>query len=358
MTTAIIEYSRTEAALAELRERHSVVIQNDPTTTKGLTALKEFRATVRGLRTSLEAERKRIKEPALERCRLIDSEAKRITAALLEVEEPTDDIIKREEARKAAIKAEQERIERERVAAIQQNVLALTQWPQRAVGKSAAEMKDMLAELTGFMPSEEVFAEFTEQAEAVIRQSIQTLADMVERAVAQEEARRAAEEEAARMKAERDRVAAELAEQRRQQEAERQAMAAEMAKLEAARAVLAKERAQAEEAERMRLQAIEEAAQKEAEVVKPVEPPAPAAAALSQPVQPSLVETSAENAADAEMAPGGVIVIPPVALDVDAITWAINKLMEKRVHLESTEATKMIDRLAYMVTPDWPESER
>lgn len=343
MTTEIIEYSRTEAALAELRERHAIVITNDPATTKGMAALKEFRATVRGLRTSLEAERKRIKEPALERCRLIDSEAKRITAELLKVEEPTDEIIKAEEARKAAIKAEQERIERERVAGIQQKIYELANWPQRAIGKTAAEMKDMLAELSGFVPTADVYAEFIEQAEAAVRAAIEKLADMTQAAVEQEEAKRAAAEEAARLKAERDRVAAELAEQRRIQAAERAAHDAEMAKLAAERKALEDQRAAAEAAERNRLQDIADAER------------------LAKVVAPKVIYESVADAELSEASMGPAAIIPMrkrPEIDAKAITWAISKLMERRVHLESVEATKMIDRLAYMVTPDWQEAAR
>ena len=73
----IVEYSSTAAALAELRSRYAAPF--DVATAKGMALAKEARAEVRGYRTALETLRKEIKAPALERCRLIDDEAKRIT---------------------------------------------------------------------------------------------------------------------------------------------------------------------------------------------------------------------------------------------------------------------------------------
>lgn len=93
----ITEYNQTAAALTELRSRY--VRTYDVTTTAGMAEAKEARATVRGYRVALEKTRVEIKAPALERTRLIDAEAKRITAELLAIEEPIDAAIKAEERR-------------------------------------------------------------------------------------------------------------------------------------------------------------------------------------------------------------------------------------------------------------------
>ena len=110
-TTQVAEYSQTAAALAEMREQlagHTF----DCTTTAGDQEARQSRLTLVRLRTSLEAKRKELKAPLLERTRLIDDEAKRITGELLELEQPIDALIKAEEQRKAEAKTEAERIER------------------------------------------------------------------------------------------------------------------------------------------------------------------------------------------------------------------------------------------------------
>jgi hypothetical protein len=120
METQIQEYNQTAAALADLASRFKGVIY-DVTKPADMDAARKARAEIRTYRTGLEAKRVEIKSPALERCRLIDAEAKRITAALVELEDPIDAQIKAEENRKeaekqAAIRAEQARIEAEQRA--------------------------------------------------------------------------------------------------------------------------------------------------------------------------------------------------------------------------------------------------
>lgn len=104
----IVEYSQTEAALVELREKYARSYEVH--TTEGMKEANEARLTVKRYRTSLEAKRKELKEPALRRCQEIDSEAKRITAELLKIEEPIDAAIKAEERREhdEKVKAERE----------------------------------------------------------------------------------------------------------------------------------------------------------------------------------------------------------------------------------------------------------
>src|ERR1700735_1712669 len=95
----IVEYSETQAALAVLAERYHGVTY-DVTQPKEMQQAKEARAELRGLRGALDKKRQLIKAPALERCRLIDAEAKRITEALSALEDPIDGQIKAEERRK------------------------------------------------------------------------------------------------------------------------------------------------------------------------------------------------------------------------------------------------------------------
>ena len=96
MKTQIVEYSVTAAALADLSDIYHGVVY-DVTTLKGMQDAKEGRAELRTYRTDLEKMRVAIKSPALERCRLIDAEAKDITAKLLALESPIDAQIKLEE---------------------------------------------------------------------------------------------------------------------------------------------------------------------------------------------------------------------------------------------------------------------
>lgn len=232
MSTEIQEYSQTEAALADLRSRYDGVVF-EVATTKGMDAAKKARAEVRGYRTSLEALRKELKAPALERCRLIDEEAKRITAELLSLENPIDKVIKAEEERKEAEKAEKERIERERVADIRSRIAAFAEFVFEAVGKSSTHIKDEIDFLQRTEPTLDDFAEFTGEALQARNDAIQKLEAMLGAAKMQElEAARLEEERKALAEA-KAKAEAEAAEQRR---IEAEKLAAERAELERLRA--------------------------------------------------------------------------------------------------------------------------
>jgi hypothetical protein len=254
--TSIAEYSETAAALAMLRENYAGVIY-DVTQSKEMKAAKEARAELRGLRTSLEKKRVEIKAPALERCRLIDSEAKRITAELVALEEPIDVQIKAEEARAEAEKLAKLEAERLRVAALQSRIDAIRNVATNMVGKPSVIIAGQLSLLEAETLDEAKFAELYAVARDALDASIARVRQLHTDQVAHEAEQKkiaAEREELARMRAENERLqreaeeraAADRAEQDRLAQAERDRVAAE-------------ERAQraAEQAEQDRLAAIE-----------------------------------------------------------------------------------------------------
>lgn len=270
MTTAIAEYSATDSALAELRTKYATVVY-DVTTSKGMEQAKKARAELRDYRVTLEKTRVEIKAPALERCRQIDSEAKRITAELEALELPIDEQIKAEEQRKLRAKEEAERQERARQEALQKWFADVRGLPLRAVNASAEAIRGMISEAeateTSNVPDDHQAA-----AKFEIRNAVAGLkAALDARLAADEEAERIKAEraelerlraEAAAVQAEKDRLAAEerarVAEEGRRKEAqaraereaieraEREAREAEQARIDAERA----EQRRKEDAER------------------------------------------------------------------------------------------------------------
>ncbi len=114
--TSVVEYSKTAAALVELRERFEGAIY-DVSTKVGKQDATSARAELRTYRTDLEKLRVKIKSPALAHIQLIDSEARRITALLRELETPIDDQLKAEARREAEELQEKIDAEKARVAA-------------------------------------------------------------------------------------------------------------------------------------------------------------------------------------------------------------------------------------------------
>ena len=225
VVTEIAEYSQTAAALSDLRHRFLGVAFN-VSTTKGMDEAKKARQEVKGYRTALENKRKKIKAPALERCRLIDDEAKTITAALLELEEPIDQQIKAEEARKEAEKAAKAEADRLRIARHQAVIQYLRGIPADVATASPEKIASEIAQLEELDITTSL-EEFQGQAQQAKDETLAKLRDMHAAAVAHEaeQARIKAEQEAeaARIAAER----AELARLRAEAEArEREAAAA------------------------------------------------------------------------------------------------------------------------------------
>lgn len=234
--TAIAEYTPTAAALAELRQKHQGVVY-DVSQPKQMKLAKEARAEVKGYRVALEKLRVEIKAPALERCRLIDSEAKRITAELLELEEPLDVQIKAEEARKQQEELERLEAERLRVEGIAKAIEEIRNVPAGLIGKPAVIVEGQLAKLRDQVLDPDFFAERFREAEDALTATIARVEQQLQdqRAHEAEQRRVAAErEELERMRAENERLQREADERRRadeeraaaeRAEAERQAQA-------------------------------------------------------------------------------------------------------------------------------------
>lgn len=279
--TTIPEYTATAAALVDLRQKYEAVVY-DVTDPKTMLQAKAARAELRGLRVTLEKTRVEIKAPALERCRQIDSEAKRITAELESLENPIDQQIKAEEQRKEREKAEREEADRRQQEEARQWFDAIRAVPLKAQDKTVAQIDALLAEVQtleypAHLPAENRDAARYERQLAINglkaardrREQADADAAELERLRAEQAARErelqqlrdaeaARQQEAARI--ERERAEAERLEQARQEAAQaaeerRQREAAEAEqRLRDQEARAAREQQEAVERERARLQ--------------------------------------------------------------------------------------------------------
>lgn len=220
MTTAIVEYSKTEAALADLAQRYKGVLF-DVTTREGLQAAVKGRAELRGYRVALEKTRVEIKAPALKRTQEIDTEARRITAELLALETPIDDQIKADERRKIAAEEAKIKAEADRIAA-------------EEAARKAAEEKVLAAQRAEIERQNAELAERKRQQDAI-----------------EAEARRKIEDEQRAARQERERLDAEAKSKRDAEEARIKAeQAAEAKRLREAEEKIAAERRAVEESAR------------------------------------------------------------------------------------------------------------
>jgi hypothetical protein len=110
----LTEFSRVEAGLKALREKHANTAY-EVSTTVGLDAAKAARQEIREPRYAVENVRKAAKAPLVALGKRIDAEAARITAEIMAIEAPIDDQIKAEEARRVADREAKKAAEVERV---------------------------------------------------------------------------------------------------------------------------------------------------------------------------------------------------------------------------------------------------
>lgn len=228
----VVEYSRTEAALADLRSRFGNVVF-DMRTTAGDKAARTARAEIKGYRTALETMRVDLSAPILERQRVINAEAKRITAELIALEEPIDAQIKADEQRRETERREKAQAAQRRKDEIRAKIDELRAVPVNLMDAAPDRIANAITDMEAF---EVIAADFDDQADAAHLARTDVLAklrDMHGAAVrrAEEAAKLAAEraefERQRAEQAERDRIAA--AERAEQERKDREAREAEEA---------------------------------------------------------------------------------------------------------------------------------
>lgn len=223
--SSIVEYQETEAKLAILRKQYKGVLF-DVTTTSGDKAARVVRKQFVTLRTSLNEKRLELNAEDRARIESRNADAARITAEIGKLEDPIDEQIKAQETRKEAERVAKIDAEIARVAEIDGRIEAIRRLHLRAMGKTSAHARAVLAEAEAASVTQEVFQEKTVLAtEALDMALIAIRGIVVERELHESEQQRLKEEreELARLReAENVRVAAESA---RRAEEERQAKA-------------------------------------------------------------------------------------------------------------------------------------
>ncbi len=240
-TTVLVRYSKTEAALAELRTKYEG-IAFDLTTTKGDKEARTARKELVTLRTSLEAKREELKAPALEFGKKIDGEAKRITAEIVALENEIDLQIKADEKRRADEKAEKERIEAERVSTLRAKVTAIWALVDKCYGIHSERIAKGIAMVQAIDTSPVVFFELSGDAEQTRSETVKAMQAMHAAAVEREA-------EAARIEAQRvenERLAAELKTQADAQAAQQAVIDKAAAEIKAAQVKIDADRIAAE----------------------------------------------------------------------------------------------------------------
>lgn len=236
-STPIVEYSVSDAAIEQLRARYTgLTIQSTADYERVRVGIGE----VRDIRVQVEKTRVELKADALAYGRKVDTEAKRITTLLLEIEEPLKIEKAKVDDEKARVKREKEEAERAAIATELKAKLDAEEAAQKAErDRIAAEQQaesDRLAKERAELEKERAAAEEE-------RRKAQAIIDEQNR-IAQAKL----DEEAAKLKAEREKLAREQFEREAKERAEADARA--KVEREAAEKKAREER-EAEERERL-----------------------------------------------------------------------------------------------------------
>lgn len=228
-STAVVKFNVTDEHLAEMRQRMSGLTCATPADYE---LTRKSIAECRELRVAVEARRKELKEDALKWGRLVDSEAKRITAELESIENPLKEM-------KKAVDDEAERVRQEKADAIRRQ-------HEEAAAKKLAEEQARLkaereAEEARLAEQRRILEE--EQAKLRAAREAQEEAARIEREKIEAERRAIEEERAKAAAAEAARLAQARAEQEARDKAEREKIEAERAAVEAERLRLEQEEA-------------------------------------------------------------------------------------------------------------------
>ena len=261
--TAVAEFDRVAAGIAELKKQYAGVVY-EVQTSKGMEDAKKARAAIREPRYEIERVRKEAKAPILKLGKELDSRAKAITEEILAIEAPIHEQIENEQARKEAEKQAKIDAELKRVEALQDRVAELRGCQTLTPTSGSATIAEHIADLER-IPVDESFEEFWQQANDAKAAGLARLRELHTAAVTHEaeQARIQAErEELAKLRAEAEKRDAEdrarLAEEERKANAQRLAEAArQAAELKAQR-----EKQEAEAAAERKRIADEEAAAK------------------------------------------------------------------------------------------------
>jgi len=179
-------FTETDAALAELRKEFAEV--PDVSTKAGYELVKAGIKKLSGYRTKLEAARKETKQPFLDAGRILDTEAKRIAAVLVELETPLKNA-------KKVIDDKENREKEERLNRLRGKVQQIKDWIQAMRGKTSEQIAEAI-EAVDAIDATRDFYDLTN--EAVIARS--DVLDELNRMYAQQLNAEQQEQENARLK--------------------------------------------------------------------------------------------------------------------------------------------------------------
>lgn len=216
-----------ETVLNDARTKYQNAVF-DLTTTKGDKEARQARAELVRIRTSADKAYSEWNKPVLEQQRLAREKVKFIKDEVEKLEKPIDEQIAADEARREAERKAKAEAEAARVKIIRDRIAVIAGLPLAVINMSSTQISAVIADLGAMPINEERFAEFLEEAVALVDQMKVKLTEVRDSVLDREQ-------EAARLEAERKAIEEARAEQEALAAAERERIAAQQRELDEAR---------------------------------------------------------------------------------------------------------------------------
>lgn len=184
MTTQVIEYNVTEAAIAELTKEKETLLSASELDYK---AIDNARKRNGKIRRAIEKRRKEYKADALEYGRKVDSKAKESSEPVTAIEDAYKDVLNKHEAELEAVRAAAEQEEQARIAVIKERIEDINSYLSRAAFCNAEEISDLLCRLKSRIGESFNYQEFTAEGLLAEKGAIQLLQERLEEAIEYEE---------------------------------------------------------------------------------------------------------------------------------------------------------------------------
>ena len=162
MTTQIIEYNVTQAAIAELTQEKETLLAASELDYK---AIKDAKNRNGKIRIAIEKRRKEYKADALEYGRKVDSKAKESSDPVTAIEDAYKDVLNKRDAELEAVRVEAMHKENARIAAIEQRIEGFLSFKDNVIyNTTAAEIESIIAEFDEAFVEKFDYAEFKDKA--------------------------------------------------------------------------------------------------------------------------------------------------------------------------------------------------
>lgn len=174
MTTQLIEYNVTQAAIAELTQEKETLLNASELDYK---AIKDAKNRNGKIRIAIEKKRKDLKSVALAYGKKIDNKAKEVSEPVTVIEDAYKDVLNKRDAELEAVRVAEEQKEQDRIHAIKSRIESIIDFKKLSYSQSAVDIQSDIDTLKKMLATgcEFNYSEFLNEAADAIKDTFESL---------------------------------------------------------------------------------------------------------------------------------------------------------------------------------------